>query len=235
MNNEIIGEFIKKLRQENQLTQKEFADKFGVTYQAVSKWENGKNIPDLFILKKISEEFNCDINELLTGKKVKRKTILKKRITIILFSFSICFIFLLVILCIHFCNSHEKDFEFKTLSSTCDTFRISGSIAYNKEQSSIYISHVEYCGEEEEKIYTKITCTLYVKNEKQISKINENIYEGETTLEEYLKNVRFYVDYSKSVCREYLEGSIYIEIEGMDREGKLNMYKIPLTLKDDCF
>ena len=39
-----IGEFIKKLRTENHLTQKEFADKYGVTYQAVSKWENGVSL-----------------------------------------------------------------------------------------------------------------------------------------------------------------------------------------------
>ena len=35
------------------MTQKDFALKFGVTYQAVSKWENGKNIPDISLLKVI--------------------------------------------------------------------------------------------------------------------------------------------------------------------------------------
>ena len=39
MNQEKIGEFIKKLRQDNNLTQKALADKNNVTYQAVSKWE----------------------------------------------------------------------------------------------------------------------------------------------------------------------------------------------------
>ena len=48
-----IGEFIKKLRTENHLTQKEFADKYGVTYQAVSKWENGKNLPDMSLIKQM--------------------------------------------------------------------------------------------------------------------------------------------------------------------------------------
>ena len=41
MNQERIGSFIKTIRQDNKLTQKELADKLGVTYQAVSKWENG--------------------------------------------------------------------------------------------------------------------------------------------------------------------------------------------------
>ena len=51
MEQEKIGKFIKKIRVDNGLTQKDLADKLGVTYQAVSKWENGKNIPDIMILK----------------------------------------------------------------------------------------------------------------------------------------------------------------------------------------
>lgn len=229
MDQEKIGEFIKKLRQEKKLTQKELADKLGVTYQAVSKWENGKNIPDILILKKISSEFGCDMNELLNGEKNSKKKVLKK-------GYFLPILVLLIFLFIYFLffSSHVKNFEFKTLSSSCDTFRISGSIAYNKEQSSIYISHVEYCGEQEEEVYKKITCTLYEANGEKISKISENVYDGEITLEDYLKNVQFYVDYSKSICREYLEGSLYIEIQGVNKEEKINIYKVPLTLKENC-
>ena len=43
MNQEKIGTFIKNLRKKNNLTQQALADKYNVTYQAVSKWENGKN------------------------------------------------------------------------------------------------------------------------------------------------------------------------------------------------
>ena len=75
MNQEKIGQFIKKIREENKLTQKELADKLGVTFQAVSKWENGKNVPDISILKEMSEMFNVDIDEILDGeKKNKKKT-----------------------------------------------------------------------------------------------------------------------------------------------------------------
>ena len=41
MNQEKFGEFIKKIRKENHFTQKDLANRLGVTYQAVSKWENG--------------------------------------------------------------------------------------------------------------------------------------------------------------------------------------------------
>ena len=73
MDQEKIGKFIKDLRIKNNLTQKEFADKYNVTYQAVSKWENGKNIPDISILKQMSKDFNIDINDLLDGETSKKK------------------------------------------------------------------------------------------------------------------------------------------------------------------
>ena len=41
MNQEEIGKFIAKLRNEKQMTQQELADKIGVTDRAISKWENG--------------------------------------------------------------------------------------------------------------------------------------------------------------------------------------------------
>ena len=37
------------------------------------------------------------------------------------------------------------DFSFKTISSTCDAFNISGSIAYNDKKSAIYITNIKYC------------------------------------------------------------------------------------------
>lgn len=41
MNQEKIGKFIKEIRTKEGLSQKQFALKYGVTYQAVSKWETG--------------------------------------------------------------------------------------------------------------------------------------------------------------------------------------------------
>ena len=61
MNQEKIGNLIKEIRKKNNLTQAEFAERYGVTYQAVSKWENGKNIPDIMLLKQISEDFDTPI------------------------------------------------------------------------------------------------------------------------------------------------------------------------------
>lgn len=48
MDQEKISKFIKAIRKKNNLTQKEFADKYGVTFQAVSKWENARGIPEIY-------------------------------------------------------------------------------------------------------------------------------------------------------------------------------------------
>ena len=47
MNQEKIGKYIYELRIKNNLTQKVLADKLSITSQAVSKWENGRGIPDI--------------------------------------------------------------------------------------------------------------------------------------------------------------------------------------------
>ena len=152
LNQEKIGNIIKDIRLKNNLTQKEFADKYGVTYQAVSKWENGLNIPDITLLKEICDDYNLDINFLLSGNpKYKRKYfIIITIVTIIIIS-----ILLTIFL------TKKDPINLKTIVSNCDSFNVTGVIAYNKDNSSIYISDINYCGEEDKKEYKKITCTLY--------------------------------------------------------------------------
>ena len=46
MEQEKIGKFILQLRKEKGMTQKELAEKLGVTDRAISKWENGRGMPE---------------------------------------------------------------------------------------------------------------------------------------------------------------------------------------------
>ena len=69
MNQEKIGKFIYDLRKKYNLTQAELANRLHVTAQAVSKWENGRGVPDIELLKRLSEEFDVSISELIEGKK----------------------------------------------------------------------------------------------------------------------------------------------------------------------
>lgn len=73
-----IGKFISELRKEKNMTQKELALKLGITDRAVSKWENGRGMPDVSLLRKISEIFEISVNELLSAQRIKEKDKKKK-------------------------------------------------------------------------------------------------------------------------------------------------------------
>lgn len=60
-----IGEKLKKLRNENNLTQEQFAEMLHVSRQSVSKWELNSVYPDTEKLIKICKLFNCSLDNLL--------------------------------------------------------------------------------------------------------------------------------------------------------------------------
>ncbi len=60
-----IQDIIKKLRENNGLTQEQMAERLMISRQAVSRWENGETQPDTESLKMLSKEFNISINTLL--------------------------------------------------------------------------------------------------------------------------------------------------------------------------
>ena len=69
MNNR-LGHIISELRKKKKLTQKEFADKLGISDKAVSRWETGNSYPDLDMLFRISKFFNISFENLLTARMV---------------------------------------------------------------------------------------------------------------------------------------------------------------------
>lgn len=59
-----IQEVIKKKRLERNLSQEALAEAFGISVQAVSKWETGLSYPDITVLPKICDYFNINMEEL---------------------------------------------------------------------------------------------------------------------------------------------------------------------------
>ena len=68
-----VGRFIAQNRKNLNLTQKELAEKLGVTDRAVSKWENGRSIPDVGIIESLCKELNISIGEFFAGEKIQEK------------------------------------------------------------------------------------------------------------------------------------------------------------------
>lgn len=64
-----IGKLISELRKDKGLTQEQLAEKIGVTQKSVSRWETGKNMPDVSLLQLLSLELDISVSELLDGEK----------------------------------------------------------------------------------------------------------------------------------------------------------------------
>ena len=68
-----IGNFIRDLRKEKNLTQEELAEHFNVARRTVSRWETGVNAPDLGILVEMTDYFDVDLRELFDGERKSEK------------------------------------------------------------------------------------------------------------------------------------------------------------------
>ncbi len=68
-----IGKFIAKQRKEKKLTQTQLAEQLNITDRAISKWENGKAMPDSSIMLELSNLLGISVNELLEGEKVQQE------------------------------------------------------------------------------------------------------------------------------------------------------------------
>lgn len=78
MNQIKIGQFIAALRKEQNLTQLELANKLKVTDRAISKWENGRGLPDISLIVPLCEELSISVNELLCGERIVTEDITAK-------------------------------------------------------------------------------------------------------------------------------------------------------------
>ena len=67
------GEFIRKMRVEKNLTQKELTNLLQVTDKAISRWETGKGYPDTSLLQPLSDALGVSVGELLAGERIPQE------------------------------------------------------------------------------------------------------------------------------------------------------------------
>lgn len=70
MDQKRIGAFIARCRKEKNLTQMQLAERLGITNQAVSKWENGRGMPDVSLLQPLCDVLGISLNELFSGEHI---------------------------------------------------------------------------------------------------------------------------------------------------------------------
>lgn len=147
MDNQKIGEFIKKKRKEKGLTQQALGDLVGVSFKAVSKWECGNSIPDISILKKVCEILEISIEELLDAKdKTKIETQKKKKI--IMPSITILSIIIITIIGLNITKKDTKSDETKKITNKYEciltkTYNID-NINESNDENYLYVTFKEY-------------------------------------------------------------------------------------------
>ena len=230
MNQEKIGKFILKLRMDNNLSQAKFANKIGVTYQAVSKWENGRGIPDIEMLKKISEVFDVDIDEIINGEKKKQKS--KYNLFLLIISvFGIVAITLVVFV------FNKDNINVANINSIESNFSVNGVVVSENNSTMIHISDIRVNKELEKRFYS-IESMLYEDNNKNYKIISEykSITNNNETkkLDELLREVKFDIENYSDSCPNISTHNFYIVINALDEEKNTINYKIPLSLENKC-
>lgn len=75
MNQKNIGEYIATKRKEKNLTQEQLAEKLGVSNKSISKWENGKCMPDYSIIEQLCKELSVTLSELMDGEDTAKDSV----------------------------------------------------------------------------------------------------------------------------------------------------------------
>lgn len=236
MDQEKIGKLIADCRKNMKMTQVELANKLGVTYQAVSKWENGRGFPDIEMLKKISEIFCVDIDEILNGERKVKKEISNKKIFLICISI----IIFLIISFVFICKVYLKnDIVVATINSIENKFLINGVLISEKNKTIIHISNIRIIDNIEKQFYG-IEAILYEDNGDNyqiiskygdIEKVQINkLY----NLEELLRELSFDVDNYDDSCKNFQNHNLFIVLNAMSEDKNVISYKIPLSLDSRC-
>lgn len=118
-----FGEFIYQKRKELGFTQDELGYKLGVTNKAVSKWETGENLPDIMMLKKLSQVLGLTVDELLSQKELKKENQKNTKVNKFLLILSIC-LFVLQLSTIIFCILFVSSKLNKENDQSVDTYNL---------------------------------------------------------------------------------------------------------------
>ena len=75
MNTYVTSAAIKALREKQNLTQAELADRIGVSSKTISKWETAKGLPDISLLQPLAQALNISVIELMNGEPIINKNV----------------------------------------------------------------------------------------------------------------------------------------------------------------
>lgn len=209
-----FGKIIKKIRKENSITQKEFANKYNVSPQTISNWESDKSLPDEKLISKISKDYNINFSS--------EEHILRNKVYIISFlAFSI------LIACTLSIKPPELDeFNYNAIQSDC---KVEAIADYDENVRIIHSLAVNYCEDLGKTNYNKITAVLYSEiNDETIEISSYEDNKSENNIEIFLNELTLSInDYSQLKNKQ-----LYLLITA-EYQSNINIYRIPLTITEN--
>lgn len=177
-----IGKLIEKYRKQKKLTQKELANRLGVSNTAVSKWETGNNLPDISMLEPLSDVLEVDILELLKSQKsshedtsrkfvkVKKHKLYKVILFILAFISTICITNTITYSKANYklTNYKKKETEVYSISTPVDSdIYLSGYIIFNDKNNLVILDQLRILNDEEINLskVKEITITVLANDE----------------------------------------------------------------------
>ena len=230
MDNQKIGKFIKSLRKDLDLTQKELAEKLGVTDRAISKWERGLGCPDISLLESLSKVLNVSILELLKGehlnnnKEVNTSDLIdsmhySKNIVInkIKKYFNIFTISVVLFLVVVIFAQNLKNMYFVIKNYNTENYYVDNSSKI-KELNNKYEFILSNQGKYNDKDYDIISSYIKIMKDRLNEQQNEQYLEIDNY--NYFKILSFYIDH---------QNFFYIQIDNID------LYEILLKYDDSIY
>lgn len=237
MDNDKIGKLIRELRRRNNLTQEQLADKVGVGFRAVSKWERGINAPDISNIYELCKIFNITKDELLSGKlKEKDNSNNKnKSKSKIIIAISIIGVFIIALTSI-FIYQNNRTYTYNIISKgTEDDYYVEGFAHFKKEKISIDLNEIFF--------KDKYFLNTVIKNyEYQITSNNEFIFgygyigellylEKPITITEFIKNNKINIDTETNLKKEsIIKNGINLKFKFLTENDKIITKELLLEL-----
>lgn len=219
-----VGSFIASLRKEKGLTQVELGILLNVNDKTVSRWETGKNAPDISMLNDLSEKLDISVKELLNGERNLEKDINiealkyynnrgKKRILI--FAIIAILIILLISILLFSINKYNQYKVFKVYSSNSN-LNLEGIVVLNPHRNIIVLRNIEYSDYNEgttDEISSKSYYVKLLSNDKIIKNEIYN-FDKEMSLRDFLETYTLYVDESLKNSEDLISlENLRLEIE----------------------
>ena len=238
-----VGTFIANLRKEKNLTQAELGELLGVNDKTVSRWETGKNAPDISMLNDLSEKLDISVKELLNGERNLEKDINiealkyynnrgKKRILI---SSIISILVILLISILFFSINKYNQYKLFKVYSDNNSLSLDGIVVLNPHRNIIVLKNIVYYDYNEgtiDEISSKSYCVRLLSNDKVIKEQGYS-FEKEMSLRSFLDTYTMYVDESLKNSEDSIKlDNLILEIE-YQKYDKIQTVSFNLSLIEE--